>query len=267
MARGPATDLAVRNQTIQQHQNVIFQRQIGRTFRLAQCTVCSIIKRFTITGNSRPGKAPDRKPTLTDREVRLFRRHIRKNRHMAVADIVTWARQSFGNVISEASTRRYIKRCGYAFYKARRKSFLTSSDKLRRVAWAKCHLSWTPSQWKKVLWTDESIFEVPFGNIGRKVIRKKDGANDPSYYKRLVYKASSVMVWGCLAANGVGNLNFCAGTIKALDYIRALEVNLRPSVQRLFDRKRYIFQQDDAKSHTAKITQIWLRTKRVSVLE
>ncbi|GBO31619.1 hypothetical protein AVEN_5607-1 [Araneus ventricosus] len=124
---------------------------------------------------------------------------------MAVADLVTWARQSFGKVISEASTRRYIKRCGYAFYKARRKPFLTSSNKRRCVAWAKSHLSWAPSQWKKVLWTDESIFEVSYGNIGRKVFRKKEEANDPSCYKRVVHKASSVMVWGCLAANGVGN--------------------------------------------------------------
>ncbi|GBM39267.1 hypothetical protein AVEN_140318-1 [Araneus ventricosus] len=198
--------------------SIILQLQIGRTFRLIQSIVCSIIKRFTRTGNSHPGKARGRKLTLTDREVRLFRRHIRKNRHVGVADLVTWTRQSFGKTISEASTRRYIKRCGYAFYKARRKPFLTSSSKRRRVAWTKYHLSWTPSQWEKVLWTDESIFEVSYGNIGRKVIRKKDEANVPSCYKRVVLKASSVMVWGCLEANGVGNLHFCTGTIKAPDY-------------------------------------------------
>ncbi|GBL75700.1 hypothetical protein AVEN_155007-1 [Araneus ventricosus] len=105
MARGRATDLAVRNQIIQQHQNGISQRKIGRTFRLAQSAVCSIIKRFTSTGNSSPGKAPGRKLRLTDREVRLFRRHIRKNRHMAIAALVIWARQSFGKAISVASTR------------------------------------------------------------------------------------------------------------------------------------------------------------------
>ncbi|GBM47591.1 hypothetical protein AVEN_77031-1 [Araneus ventricosus] len=92
MARGRATDLAVRNQIIQQHQNGICQRQIDRTFRLAQSAVRSIIKRFTATGNSSPGKAHGRKLTLTDQEVSLFRRHTRKNRHMAIADLVTWVR-------------------------------------------------------------------------------------------------------------------------------------------------------------------------------
>ncbi|GBN69114.1 hypothetical protein AVEN_47257-1 [Araneus ventricosus] len=109
MAKGRATDLAVRNQIIQQHQNGISQLQIGRTFRLAQSIVCSIMKRFSTTGNSRPGKAPGQTLTLSDREVRLFRRHIRKNRHMAVADLVTWARQSFVKAISEESTLGYIK--------------------------------------------------------------------------------------------------------------------------------------------------------------
>ncbi|GBN09678.1 hypothetical protein AVEN_31646-1 [Araneus ventricosus] len=112
MARGRVTDLAVRNQIIQQHQNGIPQREIGRTFRLAQFTVCSIIKRFTKTENSRPGKDPGRTLTMSDREVRLFRRHIRKNRHMSVADLVSWARQSFVKTISEASTSRYIKSRG-----------------------------------------------------------------------------------------------------------------------------------------------------------
>ncbi|GBN01458.1 Transposable element Tcb1 transposase [Araneus ventricosus] len=204
MARGRATDLAVRNKIIQQHQNRISQLQIGRTFHLAQSTICSIIKLFTTTGNSRPGKAPGQKLTLSDRE-----------------------------------------------------------NKRRRVAWAKSHLSWTPSQWEKVLWTDESIFEVSCGNIGRKAIRKKYEANDLSCYKGVVNKASSMIVWGCLAANVVGSLYFYTGTIKAPDSKSVLEVNLRKSVQRLFGRKRYIFQQDNPRPHTAKITL----TKHVPVLE
>ncbi|GBM17720.1 hypothetical protein AVEN_56037-1 [Araneus ventricosus] len=89
---------------------------------------------------------------------------------MADAHLVTWARQSFGKTISEASTRRYIKMCGYAFNKARRKPFLTSSNKRRRVASAKSHLSWTPSQWEKVLWTHESIFEVSYGNLAERLL-------------------------------------------------------------------------------------------------
>ncbi|GBM41253.1 hypothetical protein AVEN_180546-1 [Araneus ventricosus] len=47
----------------------------------------------------------------------------------------------------------------------------------------------------------------------------------------------------------------------------ASEVNLRPSVQRLFGIKRYLFQQHNARSHTAQIIKTWLRARRVPVLE
>ncbi|GBL98652.1 Transposable element Tcb1 transposase [Araneus ventricosus] len=156
--------------------------------------------------------------------------------------------------------------CGYSFYKARCKPFPLSSNKRRRVPWAKSHLSWTPSQWKKVLWTDESIFKIPYGIIGRKVNRKKDEANDPFCYKPVVLKVSYVRVWGFLAANGVVNLHFCSGD-KGSRLYSVFEVNLRPSVQRFFGRKIYVFRQDNARPHTVKITKTCLRTKRFPVLE
>ncbi|GBM43847.1 hypothetical protein AVEN_166241-1 [Araneus ventricosus] len=86
----------------------------------------------------------------------------------AVTYIVTWERQSFGKTISYASI--YQKVWLRILQSERRKPFPLSSNERRRVACAKSHLSWTPSQWAKVLRTDESIFEVSYGNIGRKVI-------------------------------------------------------------------------------------------------
>ena len=79
-----------------------------------------------------------------------------------------------------------MKRCGFEFYKSRRKPFLTSAKKRQRVVWAKFHLSWTSLHWQRVLWTDKSIFQVSYGNVGRKVIRKKYETNDPSCYNRMV---------------------------------------------------------------------------------
>ncbi|GBL81264.1 hypothetical protein AVEN_143589-1 [Araneus ventricosus] len=64
-----------------------------------------------------------------------------------------------------------------------------------------------------------------------------------------------------------GNHYFQTQSATAPDYILVLEVNLRPSVQRMFGRKRYLFQQDNARPHTAKITKTWLRMKHAFVLE
>ena len=44
-------------------------------------------------------------------------------------------------------------------------------------------------------------------------------------------------------------------------------MNLQPLVQRLFGRKRYLFQQDNPRPDTSKLTQMWLRSKSVPILE
>ena len=83
-------------------------------------SVCGIIKRFTTIKKSCAGKSPGQKLKLTDvhafcqrtyfvkgmlKDVHVFSRYMSNNRHVAAADILNWARQSFGKTISEASIR------------------------------------------------------------------------------------------------------------------------------------------------------------------
>ncbi len=75
------------------------------------------------------------------------------------------------------------------------------------------------------------------------------------------------MVWGCVSALGKGNLHFCDGTINAEKYIEILEHNMLPSRRHIFQGRPCIFQQDNAKPHSAHITKSWLRRKRVRVLD
>ena len=183
-----------------------------------------------------------------------------KNRHLADADQLKWASQSFGKTVSEAPMRWHIKRCGYAFYKSRSKQSLTTANTRRSVEWSKSHLIWNLSQWEKVLWTNEPIFKVSYWYVGRKVFIKKDKANDPSFYNHVVCHPSSVMMWLSIAANGDFILHFCRDMINAQDYMHLLNMNLQPSVLRLFGRKRYLFQHNNRRPHTAKITQTYLKS-------
>ncbi len=86
-------------------------------------------------------------------------------------------------------------------------------------------------------------------------------------YQQQVQKPGSVMVWGCVSALGKGNLHFCDGTINAEKYIEILEHNMLPSRRHLFQGRPCIFQQDNAKPHSAHITKSWLRRKRVRGLD
>ncbi len=161
----------------------------------------------------------------------------------------------------------YIHKCQLKLYCAKRKPYVNSVQKRRRLLWARRHLGWTITQWKRVLWSDESVFQVFFGRNGRRVLRTKEEKDHPDCYQQQVQKPGSVMVWGCVSALGKGNLHFCDGTINAEKYIEILEHNMLPSRRHLFQGRPCIFQQDNAKPHSAHITKSWLRRKRVRVLD
>lgn len=70
-----------------------------------------------------------------------------------------------------------------------------------------------------------------------------------------------------MSTKGVGKLHFIDGTVKAHNYIDILENNLLPSVSHLTYADEFIFQQDGAPPHTAKITKNWLQHKNINVLD
>ena len=68
----------------------------------------------------------------------------------------------------------------------------------------------------------------------------------------------SVMVWGCMSANGTGNLVFIDGILDKYKFLDILKNNLKDSATKLGLLENYYFQQDNDPKHKAKIIQEWL---------
>ena len=75
------------------------------------------------------------------------------------------------------------------------------------------------------------------------------------------------MVWGCISAQGMGNLHICEGTINAEKYIQILEKHMMPSKRRLFHGRPCLFQEDNAKPHSAHVTTAQRRPRTVEQLK
>ncbi len=148
----------------------------------------------------------------------------------------------------------------------KKEAIVNMVQKRRRVLWAKAHLKWTVLKWKSVLWSDESKFDILVGNQGRSVLRAKEEGDLPACYQHSVQNPASLMVWGYISAYGVSSLHVLEGTMNAERYIKVLEQHMLPSRWRLFQGRPCVFQQDNAKPHTAAITTAWLRSRRVRVL-
>ncbi len=150
---------------IEMFKNNVPQRKIGRDLDISPSTVHNIIKRFKESGGISVRKAQGRKPKLNNRDLRSLRRHCIKNRHSSISDITTWAQDYFGKPLSSTTIRSYIHKCQLKLYCAKRKPYVNSVQKRRRLLWARRHLGWTITQWKRVLWSDESVFQVFFGGM------------------------------------------------------------------------------------------------------
>src|SRR4029434_3569782 len=140
----------------------VSQRKIGRDLDISPSTVHNTIKRFKESGGIPVHRGQGCKPKLNNRYLRSLRRHCIKNRHSSISDIPTWAQDYFGKPLSSTTTRSYIHKWQLQLYSAKRKPYVNRVQNCRRLFWARRHLGWTITQWKHVLWSDESVFQVFF---------------------------------------------------------------------------------------------------------
>lgn len=87
------------------------------------------------------------------------------------------------------------------------KPWISAKNAKARLQWAKDHLSWTIEDWKKILWSDESSFNM-VGSDGKGYVRRpKNQRYIPKYTKATVkFGGGKVMVWGCFSWSGTGPL-------------------------------------------------------------
>ena len=76
--------------------------------------------------------------------------------------------------VSVSTVKRRLRAAGLTGGVVVRKPLLRLQNNKKRLAWAMKHRHWTTENWKKVLWTDESKFEI-FGSSRRVFVRRRVG--------------------------------------------------------------------------------------------
>lgn len=94
------------------------------------------------------------------------------------------------------------------------------------------HINKSQEFWEKVIFSDESKFNV-WGSDGRKLVwrKKGDALNKENLIPTVKHGGGSVMVWGCMSACGVGNLQIIEGTMDKHAYLNILKKNLKESAK------------------------------------
>lgn len=144
---------------------------------------------------------------------------------------------------------------------AARKPYIRAINKQKRIAWAKAHESWTLEQWHKVLWSDESKFEL-FGSNRRVYVRRRPGErfHDNCLVPTVKHGGGSVMVWGCFGGKKCGDLKRINGILKKEGYHSILVRHAVPSGLRTIG-KNFVFQEDNDPKHSSNLCRNYLASK------
>jgi hypothetical protein len=157
--------------------------------------------------------------------------------------------------------RRRLKDAGLHGRISTKKPLLRPQNRAKRLAWANKHKNWTYDDWKNVLWTDESKFEI-FNTKRRVYVRRRTGERYLSACVTPTVKhgGGSVMVWGCFGAEKVGDLHQVQGILNKNGYHLILQKHTIPSGTRLIGPK-FILQQDNDPKHTSLLCKHYLENK------
>ncbi len=104
--------------------------------------------------------------------------------------------------------------------------------------------------------------EIKVPESGRRVER----AQNPCCLKSSVKFPHYVIIWAAMSSAGVGPLCFLKSTVNAAIWENS-EHFMLPSADKLYGDADFIFQQDLAPAHTAKVTKSWFSDHSVTVLD
>ena len=139
--------------------------------------------------------------------------------------------------------------------------------KKQRLAFAKKHAHWTTEQWTKVMFSDESNFQV-FKMGSTTVWRPRSSDRfDPQYTVPTVKHSQSVMVWKCFSGEkGRGGLHFLPKNKKmnANLYLPVLEDHML-NFYNIHGSE--VFMHDSAACHKARKVTGYLEQKQINILE
>lgn len=264
MVKTSELSIAVRSAIVTLHQDGKKMREIAAKLKVSLKGVYSTIARFKSTGQLSSLERSGRPRATTSAEDQYIVVTSKRNRRLTAPEICAELNKSRAKSVSLTTVNRRLRAAGLKGCVATKKPLLRPQNKKKRLAWAKKHQDWTIEQWNKVLWTDESKFEI-FGSKRKVFVRRlpTEKMIPACVVPTVKHGGGSIMVWGSFSGQGVGDLFQVEGILKKEGYHSILQRHAIPSGLRLIG-KRFVFQQDNDPKHTSKLCTDYLKKKEKS---
>ena len=134
-----------------------------------------------------------------------------------------------GAHVCSSTVRRRLLEVGRRARKPIKKQLLTDKIKKKRLAWARKYKHWTKKQWRYVMFSDESHFEVQCQRP--QYVRRS--AVEPvrvGHVVQHVRHPGKVMFWGSFVYSGPINLVPVTGVMNSEKYVETIKTTVAPDL-------------------------------------
>ncbi|GFU78971.1 feline leukemia virus subgroup C receptor-related protein 1 [Trichonephila clavipes] len=220
----------------------------------SECAVRNCWEQWTREGTHarKTGSGATRKTT---------RREDRRIVQQALVDptvTLSTIRADVGVEIVPQTISRYLAEANLKSKRPFRALPLTPEHRQLRLQWCQARSMWNVTDKQKVVFSDESRFVLGTDDNRVRVWRSPgEQYNSPHTVLHHTARTAGVMVWGAIAYDSRSTLIVMRGTLTGQRYVDDI---LRPHVGPFLNGlPGAIFQQDNARPHTARVAQDFLR--------
>ena len=238
------------------------QSSVARSLNVRQSTISRLWQRYIQdnTTRDRPRSGRPRVTTLRqDRFIRVF--HLRNRTVTAAytADNVPGLRR-----VSAQTIRNRLKEHGIRPMRPHTGPVLEHHHRRARLRWTRNVRQWNLLHWRRIWFSDESRFML-YRHDGRMRVYRRRNERYARQCVREVdrHGGGGVMMWAGISVNDRTELVHVQGNLNAVRYRDEI---LARHVIPIIDHRREIFQHDNARPHTARITVDFLANNNITVL-
>ncbi|GFV60302.1 transposable element Tcb1 transposase [Trichonephila clavipes] len=199
----------------------------------------------------------DRGRIIGLREAGWSNRRI--GRHLGRSDMVVarcWQQMDHRRhpVPSRETIRRRLTEVGLRSRRPLRRLPLTPHHRQCRLDFCQPRATWSVTDWRRVIFSDESRFSLSADDHRTRVWRRTGQRSDPAFIvERHTAISQGVTVWGAISWDTRSSLVVFQGTWTARRYVDDI---LTPIVlPMLSSSPGALYQQDNARPHTARLSQ------------
>ncbi|GFU47863.1 transposable element Tcb2 transposase [Trichonephila clavipes] len=229
-------------------------RRIGRHLGQSDMVVARCWQQWITEGRVYRRGGSGRPRNTNDREDRAIRRVATSAPTTSLASIQRHLPPSRHPVPSRETIRRRLTEVGLRSRRPLRRLPLTPHHRQCRLDFCRPRATWSVTDWRRVIFSDESRFSLSDDDHRTRVWRRTGQRSDPAFIvERHTAISQGVTVWGAISWDTLSSLVVLQGTLTARRYVDDI---LTPIVlPMLSSRPGAIYQQDNARPHTARLSQ------------